>query len=217
MTLAKLLLPALLAPVLVLPAKGADLTFVLDKIITGDAGVTGSPVATIDNVAGGTAVVLTMNLLNMSTSSTEYDKTWWFNLRPAIDPQSLTFQFDSSSTGAKATSIATGANAQTTPGQGGVFDLAFNFGTTNKTGGAFRFDGGEFVRYTISRAGGLVASDFNVANGAGFLSAAKINGLAGGGSVTLGAAVPEPGLISLLGVSMAGVLIWVKKRRDASS
>lgn len=199
-----------------LPVAAADLTFILDRVVTGSPGLTGSPVATINNLAGGTAVELTMQLLDIAPDVEPYDVAWWFNLRPSLDPSSLSFAFDSGSTGGQASVIETGANALTTPGAAGNFDMVFRFETKNRDSGTFRFNSGEFVRYTISRAAGLSASDFDFANDEGFLSVTKINGLAAG-SVTVGAAVPEPGIVTFLGVLAAGILVWIRKVRQSTA
>lgn len=197
----------------------ADLTFVLDQYLTGDSGISGSPVASFTNL-NANQVRLTMDLRGLSRPG-EFVSDWYFNIDPSLSIAGFGFAFDAAnSTGPSATASIT-ANAQKLA-QGGNFDLRFSFDTSNSGQGISRLETGEYTSYLITHSSGLDASDFSFfstrksTGSPVYLSGAHIQGLVNGGSVkvgSIGGAVPEPGIISLLGMVSAGALVLQRKRQ----
>jgi hypothetical protein len=189
----------------------AALVFDLGEVITGSTPGSSPPWlrATLTQVDG-TSVLIKMDAISLVTSPyVEAVKDWAFNLNPAIATSELS-----------AVEVARSGSFQPNPilamsganGYGGFsFDFDFDFATAGGTA-ITRFTDGDSVTMKLSRAGGLLESDFNYFashDGRDFYSGAHLISLANGRSAFVGAAsgpeeipaVPESGTI------LAGVLL----------
>lgn len=185
----------------------ADFTIVMDNNYNGTA-PSGSPpwgTATFTDVGAG-QVRLTMT--NLLQSSSEFiPDSWFFNFDPARNASTdLTFTFQS---GQAAQSISTGINNSEPPGQGGDFDIAFTFETSNN---ANRFTSGETSVYLITGSG-ITAASFNTLSqneNNAFVSVFKVQGIppnGGSGEVagTVGQPPPPPVVPAPPSVILAGI------------
>jgi len=167
----------------------AALIFDLGEVITGAE--PGAPApwlrATITQFDS-TSVLIKMEAISLITSPyTEAVKDWAFNLNPAILTSDLS-----------AVEVARSGSFQPNPilalssanGYGGFsFDFDFDFATKGGTAET-RFTMGDSVTMMLSRAGGLLVSDFDFFashNGRDFYSGAHLISLADGASAFVGA------------------------------
>jgi hypothetical protein len=201
--------------------------FDLDTKINGSTPTGTAPwlTATFTDI-NSTTVELTMT---NNMPSTNFVSTWLFNYTGSAP----TAAFVSGQAGISGTptidatqDLAGGNNIKA-----GLFNIKFDFSTSNSNSGAARFSGGETSVYDFTRASGLTASDFQLfsinkpnPNGSlgGWYSAAEVQGFGNGLSGSIGAkteketpAAPEPGSLTLLGLGLAsfGAVGWVKKRK----
>jgi hypothetical protein len=176
--------------------------------------------ATIDDSFGGANTArLTMTAVNLTGS--EFIAGWYFNLNPALNPTSLTFNQISS--GATVTSVNTGVNAFQADGDG-TFDILFNF---SNAAGAGRFNDNESVVYDITYTSALTAADFDFGSAPGggngtWRTAAHVQGIGtnaqGSGWIggnPGGTPVPEPASLLLLGLGFAALGGRALKHRRA--
>lgn len=181
-------------------AAHADVVLNLNKHVNGDQPVGGAPWlrATIKTLSIGVVQVKMENLL----SSDQFVRYWNFNCEPYVP---MTATYDS---GPAPVSMKQGNSNQigSSSIKGGKFDLSFEFATSSNS----RFKGGmtSVVRLfgaglTESKFNALSIQDGNVHGG--YLSAAKIQGIPGGGSGSV-AAVPEPSAIAAIALGALGLL-----------
>lgn len=197
-----------------LPAKAS--TLVLDYTFEFSGGVPpgGTPPwmqAVFDDFGGSGSVRLTMTTLGLT--SPENVIGWYFNLDPALDPNSLVFSYNGGlSTVGAAVSIDTGVNCCKADGDG-RYDFRFNF--TPATG----FPALATVVYDISLAT-ITASSFDFlsqpAGGHGpFVSAAHVQNTGDGDSGWVanssGSVVPVPAAVWLFGSGL-GLLALARRR-----
>lgn len=217
----------------------ADTTFTLDQNLTSTSlGSTGPWLtATFHTVSTGD-VQLTMTVKTGASGlqSGSYVADWVFNIVPPI-PANIAFSHQS---GAVATS-ATAENGENLPGNaGGLFDLSFNPGDgTNHPqqflGNGTTTNNQEFFTTSVYDITGTGLTDLSFValsspsitppNSGNFLSAAKIQGLAGGGSTEIGAGpggpdgnpniVPVPSSIVMLGMMLIPGALWYRRRKAA--
>jgi len=108
-------------------------------------------------------------------------------------------------------------------GAGALFDLVFQFVTSNQGGGASRFEGGELASIFLYGVDGLTADSFYALSSPeskAYFAEAHIQEIIGGdeGSawVVPGTTpVPEPGTLLLLGAGFLGLAIYGKRRRNS--
>lgn len=217
---------AVAAALLAAPASAAVISFNLDTTVEGST-PSGFPTATFTDTGAGT-VGLNLDLAGLSGG--EFASAFFFNY--AGDATTLTFTRTGGTGPLSGYTIFKGSNNQNSPGNQGLFDIQFDFATTNSGNGALRFDADEFLDFSITGTG-LTASlfNFNAApegpnNGDNF-ALARIQGIAGGLSASVAdedggdggggneIPVPEPAAIGLFGLGLAGVAI-LRRRRQAS-
>lgn len=192
----------------------ATLVFDLGSIISG--GTPGAPApwlrATITQ-DGANAVQIKMDAIALSTTPTiEAVKDWAFNLNPNISTASLSAAEVARSGSFNPSPITAISSAN---GYGGfAFDFDFDFSTAGG-GAATRFTQGDSVTIKLSRAAGLLESDFNYTadnGGASYYSGAHIITLANGTSAFVGAAVPEPSTYAAGALLLIPVLVQIRRK-----
>lgn len=184
----------------------------------------GFPTATFTD-AGADTVTLRLDLANLSGG--EFSSGFFFNF--AGDATDLSFTRTGGTGPASGRiDIDLGSNAFDTPGNQGLFDIAFGFDTGNGRG-ADRFAADEFLTFSVM-GDGLMASMFNVASapqqGGSNFALARIQGIANDGSASVAdgnggggegpneVPVPEPGALGLLGLGI--VALGFARRRKRS-
>jgi hypothetical protein len=192
------------------PAQAAAITLSLDTSFPGEGkpDPDGDPpwlTAVFDdkNTSGSVFLTLTASL-GYGTDYQNYVSEWYFNLDPNFDPDQLRFSVVGDHSAPSASDIYTGRNTEKADGDG-YFDIKFNFPTS--AGG--RFDDSDSITYEITSTPkqDIVASSFYFLSEPGgdedtWYSAAHIqelSGEAGSSSTWIGAPVPIPGGIWLLG------------------
>jgi hypothetical protein len=190
--------------------KANTITFDLNFEFSGGTSPSGSPPwisATFMDVSGGVQLTIT----SLLQSSSEFVGTGGisFNLDPSLNPNNLTFTYQS---GVAASSISTGVDSFKADGDG-FFDIRFFWPVSPPTA---RFNDSDTAVYLIAGISGLSASSFDFLSETGggqgtFKAAAHIQGIPSGtGSGWIGpVAVPEPGILILLGIAMSAIGVAV--------
>jgi hypothetical protein len=187
------------------PARAAVITFDLNTEFSGATPPAGAAPwlrATFDDGGGSGSVTMTLTALNLINQ--EFTFNWFFNLDPALNPNSLVFSAPAKVGAFADPAIATGVNAFQADGDG-LYDIRLEFDNAPP---ANRFGPGDAVTYTITGIPTLTANSFNFlsapAGGSGpFPTAAHVGGIGGSGDLSGWVTVPEP---VTLGVLMLGVL-----------
>ena len=182
-------------------ADAASVIFELNNEFSGAQTPTGTPPflrATFSDVMGGVELKLE-SLLN---GATEFVNVWNFNLDPNLNPNLLSFAFQSGSP--NSATINTGVNAFMADGDG-QFDIQFDW----PNGGAGRFNGSDMVTYLITSSEAISAASFDFlsspAGGHGpFPTAAHVQGIGDGGSGWI--TIPEPTSGLLMLGALAGIV-----------
>jgi hypothetical protein len=167
--------------------------------------------------------------LTSRLEGSEYVCDWLFNLNPSIDATGLSFSLFSSTLSLNHPPEA-GNNAFALDGTSGRFDIAFHFELWSYDLDA-RFSADDEVVYDISRAGGLLESDFAFGSeGSSFrvppISVANVSGIgpefATGSIRDSGAslnAVPAPPalILAILGIlGLPALRPWLRTRQGAA-
>ena len=167
--------------------------------------------------------------LTSRLEGSEYACDWLFNLNPAFDAAGLSFSPVSSTLSLNHPPEA-GNNAFALDGTSGRFDIAFHFELWSYDLDA-RFSADDEVVYDISRAGGLLESDFAFGSeGSSFrvppISVANVSGIgpefATGSIRDSGAslnAVPAPPalILAILGIlGLPALRPWLRTRQSAA-
>lgn len=183
-------------------ADAASVIFELNNEFSGAVTPTGTPPflrATFTDVVGGVELKME-SLLN---SGTEFVNVWNFNLDPNLNPNLLSFAFQSGSP--NTASISTGVNAFQADGDG-RYDIEFDW----PNGGAGRFNNADMVTYLITSSQTISAASFDFlsapAGGHGpFPTAAHVQGIGDSGSGWI--TVPEPTSGLLMLGALAGLVV----------
>lgn len=208
---------------LALPGRAVveSLALTLDFVFSGDTpGGTPPLWLRLQDGPGPNTVRVTLDAGGLVGS--EFAAKWYLNLNPAYDPASLGFSLVSNPTALGLGDIQTAANAFKADGDG-HYDILVDFPPPP---GSFpaKLTAGEAVVLDITRAGGLTLSDFlfesvmSSGNGV-YLTAAHVQGIAGGGSAWVGAPalvqIPEPSTYALW-FTVAVVAVGLFRRRARS-
>jgi hypothetical protein len=171
------LLPLLGASV----ALAGSLEFDLNNIYSGSVAPSASTPwlkATFNDVDS-THVTLTLDAVGLV--SAEFVTTWAFNLDPSIDSTSVSFSQKSANNYIGTTSISSGSNGQNAgPAHG--FDVGFSLDNSPPSD---RFGVGSEVVFTLTRAAGLSAANFDFSNSSGDVNTttgAHVQGIGSDGS-----------------------------------
>ena len=146
----------------------------------------------------------------------EFVSDWLFNV-DVVNPVSLSWSYDSSSSTGPEADISASQNGESLPPATG-FDIELGFNPSNADDGGLRFDAGEQVVYTVSGPN-LDAESFNSFNmGGNFLSVAHVQGIDGPfGSGKIAASgikdIPEAASILSLGVGILGLCLVARRKR----
>jgi len=171
------------------------------------------------------SVKLTLTATNLLSG--EFVSGWYINLNPALDPGALSIVKSGKNGTFDDPSISQSTDAYKADGDG-FYDIKFNFTNSGQGGGSRRFRAEDWIMYTITGIAGLEASDFDwgskdSGNGQSFLSAAHVQGIAGGNSGWIApdveppdhnvGDVPEPASIFAWLASLVGLCWWRRRRR----
>ncbi|MCJ7543961.1 MAG: PEP-CTERM sorting domain-containing protein [Phycisphaerae bacterium] len=144
---------------------------------------------------------VTLTLTGTNLSGTEFLRSGYFNLDPALNPGNLTFSTPTQTGMFDTPTISLGSNAFKADGDG-FFDILLEFSTSD--GPEKRFTSGDSVSYAVGGIAGLTASAFNfisAPDGAGrglYPTAAHVQNTGVEGTGSAWVTVPEPGTLSLL-------------------
>lgn len=140
-------------------------------------------------------------------SANEFFSDISFNVATNFDPSTIGASFVAGSQVGAFTlpTLTSGTNNQNPPGPGTGFDHNYAFTVAGSSGGALRFNLNDSFQY-IFTANGLDASDFAVANAAGYFAYAHVQGMTAGSgsyaSTTPIPSVPEPTSLLLLATGL---------------
>ncbi len=199
------------------PAVAAVINFELDFEFSGATppeGVAPWATATFDDSFGGLNTVrLTMSAGGLVDG--EFLSRWYFNLDPALNPNSLSFAVVDTSAVASL-GISTGADAFKADGDG-LYDILFKFPPPP---GSFasKFTSGESLVLNLTYVTPISASSFNFlsasAGGKGpFKSAAHVQGIGPADADSGWITVPEPIILWLVGAGLLALAFVVRRHR----
>ena len=166
--------------------------------------------ATFDDGGSPGSVSLTLTAVNLTAS--EFVSTWYFNLDPGLDPESLVFSSPSKTGSFDDPAIRVGADGYSAAGSG-WYDVELRFATSGAKGGAKRFGPGDEAAFMITGIASLTANSFDfLSTPSGgsppFPTAAHVQAIAGDDSGWT--AVPEPATLGLLSIVS---LVMLRRRR----
>ena len=207
------------AAMAVLPVQAATVTFNYDISFGAVAPDGPTPYATAVFDDGGTAGSVTLTMSVAGSVNLADVTAMYFNLDPALDPNSLNFlRTGGDGPTAANTTISTGTDNFQADGDG-RYDILFDFPPPPGQQAA-RFNSNEFLTYDITGIATLTADDFNFfatpAGGFGpYLSVARFQdtGPLQEDSDWVGV-VPVPAAVWLFGSGLLGVVGIARRRRS---
>jgi PEP-CTERM motif len=210
------------------PASATVITFNLNTVLEGDT-PSGFPTMTFDD--GGSSGTVTLTIDAEGLSGQEFISAVLFNYADAATAADLVFTRTGGDGPAAGFTISQVADGENSPGNNGLFDIEFDYDTSNSGGGINRFDADELLTFSIV-GDGITAGDFNVdsapegpdgdtnfaiariqgigPNGEGSASVGDGDGGGGGGG---GIPVPEPAAIGLFGLGLLAVGLGRRRKR----
>lgn len=208
------------------PASATVITFNLDTTVEGDT-PSGFPTMTFDDEGTAGSVNLTIDAAGLSGQ--EFISAVLFNYADAATAPDLVFTRTGGTGPITGFTISQVADGENSPGNQGLFDIQFDYGTNNDDD--VRFDADEFLTFSII-GDGITAGDFNVSsapegpNGVTNFALARIQGIGpngegsasvadgdGGGGGGGGIPVPEPAAIGLFGLGLLAVGLGRRRKR----
>ncbi len=189
-------------------ASASSITFNFDTILTGDT-PGGSNIATLTIADSGANTVLVTLTHNATSATGQFISDLWLNL----DPYATVTQSGQTPINKFSGALSQGFNTEQNAGY--KFDLRQGFAVSNAGGGVDRLKPGESISFSLTSAN-LSASMFDstaVPTGGQRTDVAAmihLQGIPGGGSVKLGAVVPEPASMAALAL---GAIALVRRRK----
>lgn len=196
-------------------ASATVVTFEANGTFSGTSPAGSPPFVTLTLNDHGAPGLVTLTVDTPGLVSSEFVGKLFLNLNPALNPGGLALSnFAPLSGSLAAPSMSLSGNNNVAGG--GIFDLEFDFNTSNAGGGALRFNAGESFSIDIGGIGSLVATDFNFisegqAGNGNQLIAVHVQGIGTGQSGWVGQ-VPEP-TTALTGIMIGGLALL--RRRSA--
>ena len=208
------------------PASATVITFNLNTVLEGDT-PSGFPTMTFDD--GGSSGTVTLTIDADGLSGQEFISAVLFNYADAATAPDLVITRTGGDGPTSGITISQTTDGENSPGNNGLFDIQFDYGTS--AADDVRFNADEFLTFSIVGEG-ITAGDFNVASapegpdddtnfaiariqgigptGDGSASVGDGDGGGGGGG---GIPVPEPAAIGLFGLGLLAVGLGRRRKR----
>lgn len=189
-----------------LPAGGMVVQYQASAVFGGFTSPAGDgPWLTVRVDDGGSAGSVTMTLSATDLTAVEFVSNWYLQFTPTLNVQSLVFSSPTKIGTFTTPTLGIGRD-QFSAGPMQNLDIRFGFDVSGGAGGSKRFNGGESITYTITGIPSLTAAAFGVTGNAGDLPmAAHVQGI-GANEDSAWTTVPEPSTLSLLGLTVVGIV-----------
>jgi PEP-CTERM motif len=208
------------------PASATVITFNLNTTVEGDT-PSGFPTIQFDDQGGTGTVTMTIDAEGLSGG--EFISAVFFNYADAATAADLVFTRTGGDGPTEGITISQTTDGENSPGNQGLFDINFDYGTSADDD--IRFNADELLTFSIVGTG-ITAGDFNVdsapegPNGVTNFALARIQGIGpngegsasvadgdGGGGGGGGIPVPEPAAIGLFGLGLLAVGLGRRRKR----